>query len=243
MIRSPYRSVATFAALSFALVSLGSSSASAQPHQRWAQSGDNELRVRFGAFTPDGGGEYFADKFVDFTGQAADFEDGAFAVEYTRDLLPLLDLVVSGGAYEGIQEQRYRDYEDDRGNAIAHTTSLEIDHLEAGLRLRLGPPHARLLPYVVGGVGLYSYRLSEDGDFIDFTPPPPTIFDDRFEAEGAAVGWFAAAGLQLAVTRNTSLFAEGRWRRAEDELGDDFSEFGTLDLSGRELALGVAWRF
>ena len=106
MIRSPHRSVATFAALSFALISLGSSSASAQPHQRWAQSGDNELRVRFGVFTPDGDGEYFADKFVDFTGQAADFEDGAFAVEYTREPDGFLGLLAAG---RGGRRLRQRD--------------------------------------------------------------------------------------------------------------------------------------
>ena len=40
-----------------------------------------------------------------------------------------------------------------------------------------------------------------------------------------------------------SFFAEGRWDRADDELGGDFEDLGTLDLSGRRVMGGVAWHF
>jgi hypothetical protein len=45
------------------------------------------------------------------------------------------------------------------------------------------------------------------------------------------------------VAPSTSLFAEGRWVSVDDELGDDFSGFGTLDLSGSHASLGIAWKF
>jgi hypothetical protein len=40
-----------------------------------------------------------------------------------------------------------------------------------------------------------------------------------------------------------AVFAEGRWHNAEDELSDDFEDFGDLDLSGRELTGGISWTF
>jgi hypothetical protein len=40
-----------------------------------------------------------------------------------------------------------------------------------------------------------------------------------------------------------SVFAEGRWQNVEDELSGDFAGFGDLDLSGRQISVGAAWRF
>ena len=53
---------------------------------------------------------------------------------------------------------------------------------------------------------------------------------------------YLLAGLEAPITRNVSLFAEGRWTKVEDTLKDDFEGFGKLDLSGRQLTAGISWR-
>jgi hypothetical protein len=204
---------------------------------------ENGLRIRAGLFTPEAGGEYFDGIFTDFTGNADDFEDATIGIEYVRTIGPMVDLLIGGSYFESQQAQAYRDFEDSEGLAIIHDTILEASNFELGLRLRLAPTHAPVVPYVGGGGTMVAYRLTERGDFIDFNPPPAEIFSDHFEAEGTAVGYFLMAGLDIPVGREFGFFVEGRWRDAKDDLGDDFDGLGELDLSGREITGGVTWRF
>lgn len=204
---------------------------------------ENSIRIRAGLFTPDAQSDYFDGIFSDFTGSANDFEDGTIGLDYTRQLAPALDLVVGGSYYESTQSQSYRDFEDADGLPIVHDTTLEFSNFDLGLRVRLAPAHAPIVPYVGGGGSLVAYRLTEHGDFIDFNPPPAEIFSDHFEASGAAVGYFLMAGVDIPIGRDFGLFVEGRWRDAKDDLADDFSDLGQIDLSGREITGGLTWRF
>lgn len=205
--------------------------------------GQNQVRFRGGLLTPSGDGEYWPDKERDFTGRAEDFEDGVFAFDYARSVAPFLDVEAGLSFFEGTQDQRYLDFTDDNGAAIEHTTSLDTTRFDLGVRVHLAPQEFPLVPYVAAGGSLVSYTLTESGEFIDFNPPPASIFDDTFESDGEAIGWYAAAGLEANLGSSWSLFAEYRHVELEDELGGDFSEFGTLDLSGREITAGVGFRF
>ncbi len=228
----------------FALLTIAAAAAVlASPAAAQYYAPENGLRIRAGLFTPEASGEYFDGIFTDFTGNADDFEDGTIGVEYSRAIGPMIDLLVGGSYFESRQSQAYRDFEDSDGLPIVHDTTLEASNFELGLRLRLAPAHAAVVPYVGGGGTMVAYRLTEEGDFIDFNPPPAEIFSDHFEAEGTAVGYFLMAGLDIPIGRDFGLFVEGRWRDAKDDLADDFEDFGELDLSGREITGGVTWRF
>ncbi len=227
-----------------ALVALGLAAAPAAAQgYGYRSAAENGLRVRLGLFTPEGGSAYWEEKERDFTGEPEDFEDASFGVEYQRALTPMLHLLVGGTFFEGIHDQSYRDFEDDRGRPIVHTTALETASFDAGLRLDLAPPGVPLVPYMGAGGKLVSWTLTEDGDFIDFSTSPPEIFTDFFEAEGTATGYFLLLGIEVPVGRSFSFFAEGRWHEVNDDLADDFEDLGELDLSGQELAAGVTWRF
>lgn len=203
---------------------------------------DHTLRVRAGLFEPDGESEYWEDTADLFTGAPEDFEDTLLGFDYRMGLGDHLALLVSASGYEGEDERHYLDFVDARGNEIFHDAQLDVTSLTAGLVLRLSPRKA-LSPYVGAGGGLYSWELSEVGDFIDFGSPGLDIFRAAFEDEGDTFGWYLQAGLEVNLAYGWGLFAEGRWHDAEDELGDDFEGFGDLDLSGREIAAGVAWTF
>ena len=209
----------------------------------YRSAAENALRLRLGLFTPEGGSSYWEEKSRDFTGEPEDFEDISFGIEYQRDLTPMLRLLLGGTFFEGTQDQAYLDFEDERGRPIIHDTTLETASFDAGLRLDLAPPGLPIIPYVGGGGKLVSWTLTEDGDFIDFTTDPPEIFTDFFEAEGTATGYFLLLGAEIPLGHSFSFFAEGRWHEVNDDLEDDFEGLGELDLSGRELAAGVSWRF
>jgi opacity protein-like surface antigen len=211
----------------------------------WAQHGpyerDGAFRLHLGAFRPDGDSEYWDDKARDFTGDAADLENASGGIDYLLNLNRHLGLLFSGNFYEGDTTQSYRDFVDNRGDDIRHDTTLDIASLTAGVVFSLTGPDAPLVPYVGAGVGLYSWQLEEDGDFIDFRSPNRPIFSSNPQSDGVAFGHYWLAGLEAPIGRSVSLFAEGRWSRAKDKLEGDFEGFGDIDLSGREFVAGVSW--
>lgn len=205
---------------------------------------DHSVRLRLGLFTPEGEGQYFEGKKLDFTGDADDFEDVAGGIDYMYHAGSRFRFVLSGDVFEGQTDQRYLDFEDNFGNPIEHTTTLEITSVTAGLQVPLAPRGAAVVPYIGAGGGVYTYRLEERGEFIDFGGNLE-IFPATLEAEGSVLGYYLLAGLEVPIGPYFSFFAEGRWDRADDELGDDFDDpqFGTLDLSGRRIMGGIAWSF
>ncbi len=203
--------------------------------------GESELRFRLGNFEPDAESVYWDDTFFDFTGSPESFEDVIVGVDYVHRLGNRVSLIASGSVYESEARQAYRDFVDGDGRDIRHDTFLEIGSGTVGLLLNFAGRDATIQPYIGGGGGFYAWTLEESGDFIDFTDD--TIFSDTFLAEGTAFGTFFVAGISIPIGDTASVFAEGRWDSADDELGDDFDGLGTIDLSGRQLSAGFSWRF
>jgi len=54
---------------------------------------------------------------------------------------------------------------------------------------------------------------------------------------------FGVAGIDIPVGPRWSLFVEGRYRWAADDLGQDYAGFGELDLSGWEASGGFGFSF
>jgi hypothetical protein len=211
----------------------------------WAQRGtyerDGAFRLHLGAFRPDGDSDYWNNKEQEFTGDIGDFENISFGGDYLLSLNRHLGLLFSGNYYQGDNTQSYRGFVDNRGDEIRHDTKLEIASLTAGVQISLTGPDAPIIPYVGAGGGFYSYSLEEKGDFIDFHSAHHDVFFSNPQTDGVAFGHYWLVGLEAPITPNLSLFGEGRWTRAKDELGDDFENFGDLDLSGREIVAGVSW--
>lgn len=211
----------------------------------WAQRGsyerDGAFRFHLGYFQPDGDSEYWDDKEREFTGGIDDFEDGTFGADYLMSLNRHFGLHFSGNYYTGETTQAYRDFEDNFGDLIQHDTTLEIGSLSAGLYFSFTGPDAAIVPYVGAGVGVHSWRLEENGDFIDFGDSRREIFFSNPEDDGVAFGHYWLVGFEAPITPKLSLYGEGRWTRAEDELSGDFEDFGDIDLSGKEFIAGLSW--
>lgn len=202
-------------------------------------------RLHIGVFTPDGKSEFFDDTAQIFTGSADGFEDTSLTADLEWALSPTSVVVFSVGRFEGSQSQAYLDFVDEFGADIRHRSSLRISPMTVGLNYFLGGPSRSIRPFVGIGAGLYLWRYREVGDFIAFGPTPADdeVYVDALESDGTTVGYYLAAGIDFRISPMTSLFIESRWHEASDELADDFDGFGTLDLSGRDLSFGLAWRF
>lgn len=211
----------------------------------WAQRGyperDGAFRLHLGAFQPEGDSEYWDDIEALFTGDVDDFENANFGLDYLLPVSSRMSVLFSGSIYSGDATQSYLDFEDNFGDRIRHDTTLDIASATVGLVFHLTGPDAVVSPYLGVGGGAYPWRLEESGDFIDLDSPDLDIFSATLESEGVAFGWYALVGLEAPISRRISLFAEGRWTQADDELADDFEGFGDIDLSGREFAAGVSF--
>jgi len=205
--------------------------------------GDNQLRFRVGNFEPDAGSTYWDDTFFDFTGSPSSFEDTVGGIDFIRWLGPRLGVILSGNGYETETVQAYRDFEDEAGFDIRHSTKFEVASATVGLIYRFGGRDAVLRPYIGAGGGFYDWTLEESGDFIDFGGADAIIFSDSFFTDGTAFGTYFLAGLDIPLGDTWSVFAEGRWDSAEDDLAGDFEGLGQIDLAGKQIAAGFAWRF
>lgn len=203
----------------------------------------NMLRFSLGYFVPRGDSTYWLDKELDFTGSSSDFEDLSVGFEYLRRLNSWISLVGSSSFYEGSATQAYRDYVDTSNLPIRHEATLTIVSFNLGVLVNLAPESSPVIPYLGAGAGAYLWELAEEGEFVDFSTADIEIFEDLLVSESETFGYYWLAGLSVPLGSTWSVFGEARWQRAEDELGDDFIGFGTLDLSGREFRIGVAWLF
>jgi opacity protein-like surface antigen len=227
--------------LAFGLVVAAAPASAQGGNYRQATDSGPELRVRVGNFAPDGESEYWDETFFDFTGSPDTFEDVVLGLDFILPLGPRLGLIFSGNGYSTTAGQAYRDFEDASGSDIRHDTTLEVASGTVGLVYRFAGDRAVVQPYVGAGGGFYNWSLEESGDFIDFDDL--SIFSDTFFTDGTAFGTYALLGLNVPVSDNIAVFAEGRWDSADDELDGDFDGLGSIDLAGRQLAAGLSFRW
>jgi len=207
----------------------------------WQPGDFGSFRLRLGLFEPDGNSQYWDEKFRDFTGSPSSFEDLVFGVDYMWRTSRKSGFLFGTSFYNGRTTQSYHDWVDEFGNNISHTTDLDLVDITAAFVLRLG--RGRVVPYLGVGGGFVYWKLMERGSFIDFGLSELPIIDAQFRADGWTYEGFGLLGLDMALGHRWSFFVEGRKRWSDDDLGDDFSGFGTIDLSGTEVTAGFSWNF
>lgn len=208
----------------------------------WQPGDFGSMRFYLGVFEPRGDSQYWDETFDVFTGAPSSFEDMVFGADYLWGTSKNSGILFGVSYYDGATTQAYRDWVDDAGNDINHATTLSLGDLTAAYIWRFGRSGVR--PYIGGGGGLLWWRLREEGDFIDFADPVnlPITYASYY-ADGTTWELFAIAGLDVPLGFRWSFFVEGRLRWAEAELNKDFAGFGTIDLSGYQLAGGFSWNF
>lgn len=138
-------------------------------------------------------------------------------------------------------ETSYREFVDSTGAAIEQRLRLRIVPIAFTFRvLPLGQDSA-VQPYFGGGLGVFNWRYSETGDFIDFSRPGRPVAPGTFVASGNETGPIAVAGLRLAGD-TLSVGGELRYQSALGELSDEFAG-RQIDLGGWTYQLTVGMRF
>lgn len=136
----------------------------------------------------------------------------------------------------------YDDYVRPDGTEIEQQLKLRIVPMSATVRvLPLGRATA-FQPYVGGGIGLYNWRYSETGDFVDFSVPGQPIFRESYTATGTSVGPVAVFGLRFPVG-NAIVGGEMRYQKAEGDLDERDFLGPKIDLGGFHYSATVGFRW
>jgi hypothetical protein len=212
-----------------------------------AASAQQSLNFSLGYFTVRGedarvDGDVLVENREVYLFDFSDFNTASFGAEWVAPLGEFLEV----GA--GIQlttrgvDTIYDDFERPDGSEIEQEIKLRITPITGTVRVlplgRRGP----FQPYVGGGIGIYNWRYSETGDFIDFTVPGRTIFRDSYSQTGTSVGPVAVFGARVPLG-NVTIGGEVRYQRAEGDLDERDFLGPKIDLGGFHYSATVGFRW
>ena len=170
----------------------------------------------------------------------SDFNGFTFGGEWAIGLGEYFEAGVGLGYYQDTVTTIYDAWVNADGSEIMQDLKLRIVPITAVARiLPLGNKRA-FQPYVGGGLGIYSWKYSETGEFVDFADN--SIYRDNYVASGTSVGPVAVFGARGRLSRSFTLGMEVRLQWGEADLSQDFLG-DKLDLSGTSILSTFTYRF
>ncbi len=131
-----------------------------------------------------------------FTFRLGDFNNVSAGGEWLIGLGEYVEAGVGLGFYRRTVASTYAGFVDDvDGSEIEQDLKLRVIPFTTTIRFLPFGRSAAVQPYVGGGLGIYAWRYSEVGDFIDFSNFD--IFREQFVAEGNDVGTVVLGGVRM----------------------------------------------
>ncbi|HUE87563.1 MAG TPA: hypothetical protein VMO26_15925 [Vicinamibacterales bacterium] len=171
-----------------------------------------------------------------------DFNGASVAADYLVGLGEYFEAGAGIGYSSRAVDTIYDLYVRPDGTEIEQQLKLRVVPISATLRvLPLGRASA-FQPYIGGGIGIYNWRYSETGDFVDFSVPGQPIFRESYSASGTTLGPVAVFGLRFPVGTAT-IGGEVRYQRAEGDLDERDFLGPKIDLGGLHYSATVGFRW
>jgi hypothetical protein len=206
------------------------------------------INFTFGYFVPRGEDARVDDDVLVRTREVfgfdvADFNGPAIGAEWLVPVGRYLEAGAGIGFSRRTVATSYLGYVDADGFEIEQDLRLRIVPIAFTFRAVPLGQQSPVQPYIGAGLGLFNYRYSEVGDFIDFsvTPDPP-IFRESYVATGTGVGPIVLGGVRFA-SDTFSAGGEVRYQRADVEIDPDQFFGSRLDLGGWTYQVTVGVRF
>lgn len=144
------------------------------------------------------------------------------------------------GFYQRAVPTVYTDLVNKNGTDIEQTLKLRIVPFTATVRFLPFGNDQPIQPYIGAGVGVYSWRYSETGNFVDSRND---VFLGNFVGSGAAAGPTILGGVRVPIG-SAGVGFEIRHQSAEGELPSDQGFAGSkIDVGGYNYLLTVNFRF
>ncbi len=144
------------------------------------------------------------------------------------------------GYYSRTVPTSYANFTDQNGNEIQQNLQLRIVPFTATVRFLPLGRRSGIVPYIGGGVGVFVWRYSETGRFVDFTDN--SIFQANFVGSGAATGPVIVGGARVPFG-TWSVGAEIRYQNAKGSLSTNDFLAPKIDLTGFNYLFTVGYRF
>lgn len=201
--------------------------------------GDVLVRDAFGESLPD-----FPELSDALVFDMSDFRSGHLFAEWGFGFGDHVEVAAGVGFYRRTVPTVYWDLVDEFGREIDQELRLRITPVTAVVRFLPIGRAGDFQPYVGAGVGLFNYRYSKQGRFVD--PITFEIFEDRFTATGWAPGGVVLGGVRIPLGGDIfGLTLEGRYQFATGETGGLDAGFldEKIDLGGAQFDVGFLVRF
>lgn len=201
--------------------------------------GDVLVRDAFGEFLPA-----YPDLSDALAFEMSDFRGGQVFAEWTATIGERVEVGAGVSLYRRSVPTVYYDLVDEFGGEIDQTLRLRVVPLTAVVRFLPFGRAGDVQPYVGAGVGLFNFRYSEFGRFVD--PETLDIYEDRFTTTGSVPGAVVLGGLRVPLGGDVfGLTLEGRYHIATGETGGIENGFldEKIDLGGGQFNIGFLVRF
>jgi hypothetical protein len=176
--------------------------------------------------------------------EIGDFNGPAIGAEW---LVPLGGYF-EGGAGVGFSRRTvssvYERFVDEDGSEIEQDLRLRIVPVAFTVRVLPFGQTSPVQPYFGAGLGIFNWRYSESGEFVDFQRRN-AIFREQYVASGSETGPIVLGGLRFAGD-TLSGGVEVRYQGADAALGRPFSivqRDPRIDLGGWTYQFTMGWRF
>jgi hypothetical protein len=223
--------------------------AAAQAQIRQVPSTEHRQSIGFtaGGFFPKGedsrvtGDTVLAD-LDDLLFQIKDFKGGSFSGEWLYSFGEYVESGIGVGFYQRSVPSVYRGFVNANGTEIEQNLKLRTVPVTATVRfLPIG--HGSVEPYVGAGIGIFNWRYSEVGDFVDSSDS--SIFRARYAANGTAVGPVILAGIRVPIADVWDIGGEVQYQRASGDTKPQESQLlgDKIDLGGVNALFTMHIRF
>ena len=211
-------------------------------------SAQQSLNLYVGGFTPrgeDGRGRDDVLKsdlsFLAFN--IKDFNGPTVGGEWLVGLGNRFEAGLGAGFYSRSVPSVYRNFMNANGTEIEQSLNVRVVPLTATVRFLPLGRHNGIEPYIGGGVGVFAWRYTESGQFLD---SKDAIFRDTFVGSGTSTGPVILGGVRVPVG-SWGVGGELRYQAAEGTLPTDQGFAGgaapKIDLSGMSYLFTIHVRF
>lgn len=144
------------------------------------------------------------------------------------------------GFYQRTVTTSYTDKVHQDGSDIAQDLKLRLVPFSATIRFLPLSIDSPIQPYVGAGVGVFAWRYSESGEFLDRSTN--NIYADTIVASGGEVGPLVLGGVRFPIGA-LGVGGEIRWQRAKANLPADQFLGSTIDLGGVNYLFTLNFKF
>jgi hypothetical protein len=169
-----------------------------------------------------------------------DFNSVTVGGEWLVPVGQVFEVGLGVGFYQRSVPAVYLQYVSDSGNEIQQDFKLRVIPITGVIRFIPTGRRAAIQPYIGVGVGVFSWRYAETGEFIDSSGG---IFRGNFVATGTNAGPVVMGGIRFPLTTGFAFGGEVRYQAAQGSLNSNDFNGSKIDLGGLTYQANIIFRF